>query len=416
MQNLFRLDTVTFTNYRLFKELRLELHPTLTVLHAENAGGKTAALTGVTVAIGSAFKYPQGNLLPTDVHATIDGDGFTRRTAYPCRVAALGLVLGTSMEWSRELAGPNKKTNNVDVKEVRDRLDGLWQREDVDWPVLAAYGTQRLQGVVSNTSKKRGHSVRDDGYTDALDPRSKENQLLDWLFRATMWRLQQGSAPPELEALERALVSALPPEVTRGVSRVDYDVANNEPVIRHQDGSLTPWAQLSDGYHVFLGMVADLARRCATINPHHGADAAERAQGTVVIDEIDLHLHPRWQREALAGLQRAFPRLQFVVSTHSPQVLASVANDQVRTLSNGRLVASAPVQGRDSNSILRESFNTPERPESSNQEALLAKFNEALEREQLEKARALLGQLREAWGDLAPEVVEGAALLRAAEG
>ncbi len=416
MQNLFRLNAVTFENYRLFRNLTLELHPTLTVLHAENAGGKTAALTGVTVAVGAAFKYPQGNLSPTDVHATIEGDGFTRNTAYPCRIGADGVVLGTRMQWSRELAGPNRKTNNVDVKEVRDHFDDLWKREGDDWPIVAAYGTQRLQGVVKNTSKKRGHSVRDDGYTDALDPRSKENQLLDWLFRATMWRLQQGSAPPELEALERALVSALPSDVTRGVSRVDYDVANDEPVIRHRDGSLTPWAQLSDGYHVFLGMVADLARRCATLNPHHGADAAERAQGTVVIDEIDLHLHPRWQRQALAGLQRAFPLLQFVVSTHSPQVLSSVANDQVRTLSNGRLVASAPVKGRDSNSILREAFNTPMRPESSNEKALLEQFTEALEREELEKARALLGQLREAWGDLAPEVIDGETLLRAAGG
>ncbi len=416
MQNLFRLDTVTFTNYRLFRELRLELHPTLTVLHAENAGGKTAALAAVTTLIGAAFQQKQGNLEPSDVYERIIEDGFTRTPAPMCRVHADAHLAGARVEWARQRAGPMGKTNNVEVKSVRARLDALWAADDTDWPVVAAYGTQRLQGLVKDTSQKRGPTKRDDGYTDALDPRSKENQLLNWLRQATTLRLQRGAAPPELEALERALSSALPSSITRGVKRVAYDALHDEPVIQHADGAFTPWTRLSDGYHVFLGMVADVARRCVTLNPHHGADAAERAQGTVVIDEIDLHLHPRWQREALAGLLRAFPRLQFVVSTHSPQVLASVANDQVRTLSNGRLIASAPVQGRDSNSILREAFNTPMRPESSSEEALLEQFNEALEREQLEKARALLEQLREVWGDLAPEVIDGETLLRAAGG
>ncbi|MEB3311766.1 MAG: AAA family ATPase [Snowella sp.] len=123
--------------------------------------------------------------------------------------------------------------------------------------------------------------------------------------------------------------------------------------------------KLSDGEKRLLMLVTDLARRLAIANPGLGEDALKGA-GIVLIDEIDLHLHPQWQRRVLPALTKTFPNCQFIVTTHSPQVLSEVPRESVFILENGKLLEYSPhTLGRDSNSILSEIFNVKERPEWS---------------------------------------------------
>ena len=79
-------------------------------------------------------------------------------------------------------------------------------------------------------------------------------------------------------------------------------------------------------------MVADIAWRCVTLNPHLGPAATHETSGVVLIDELDLHLHPRWQRHVVGDLRRAFPRLQFIVTTHSPFIVQSMKPEEVLSL------------------------------------------------------------------------------------
>jgi predicted ATP-binding protein involved in virulence len=136
-----------------------------------------------------------------------------------------------------------------------------------------------------------------------------------------------------------------------------------------------------------------------------GADAPERVEGVVLIDELDLHLHPRWQRDALPRLRAAFPRLQLVVTTHSPQVLSSVEdNRQVRMLKDGNLWdGEVFVAGRDTNSIMREYFGTDDR--DSKGAELLQRLDDAIDAEHGEDARALFADLLKDWGRLDPSLI-----------
>lgn len=86
--------------------------------------------------------------------------------------------------------------------------------------------------------------------------------------------------------------------------------------------------QLSQGQKMLVALAGDLARRLTTLNPE--SDEPLKCHGVVIIDEVELHLHPRWQQEILIGLQRTFPNLQFIVTTHSPQVLSTVDNECIR--------------------------------------------------------------------------------------
>ena len=115
-----------------------------------------------------------------------------------------------------------------------------------------------------------------------------------------------------------------------------YNFALNCFVINHPDVGEMVVDDLSDGFRSILSMVADLAYRMVRLNPQLGAQAVVATPGVVLIDEIDMHLHPLWQQTVLLDMQRAFPKVQFIVTTHSPQVLSSVPAESVRVLVWGR--------------------------------------------------------------------------------
>lgn len=113
---------------------------------------------------------------------------------------------------------------------------------------------------------------------------------------------------------------------------ITYDVESDEIRATLADGRELPFRLLSDGVRNMLGMVADIAYRMAILNPHLGSEVTQRTEGVVLIDEIDLHLHPKWQRHIVEDLKRTFPKVQFVVTTHSPFIIQSLQPGELRLL------------------------------------------------------------------------------------
>lgn len=97
-----------------------------------------------------------------------------------------------------------------------------------------------------------------------------------------------------------------------------------------QEARLLTAGQLSSGFRTMLAVAMDLARRMAALNPH--MENPTESPGVVLIDEIDLHLHPRWQQLVIKGLVEAFPNVQFIMSTHSPQVLTTLREENILKL------------------------------------------------------------------------------------
>ena len=132
-----------------------------------------------------------------------------------------------------------------------------------------------------------------------------------------------------------------------------------------EDGHAKKFAmdEMSDGYKNTLSMIGDIAYRMAVLNPTLGDQILEKTLGIVLIDEIDLHLHPQWQQTILSDLHAIFPKIQFIVSSHAPAVINSVSREQIRILDHGGIyIPAAQTYGRDANSILREVMNVSERP------------------------------------------------------
>ena len=162
--------------------------------------------------------------------------------------------------------------------------------------------------------------------------------------------------------------------------------------------------QLSDGEKCLLALVGDLARRLALANPDMATPLL--GHGVVLIDEIELHLHPLWQRDIVHKLQSTFPNCQFLLTTHSPIVLSQVPKEAVRLLNNFEVIENQnPVEGREANSILAEVMGIPVFPDET-QEAL-NEIDALIEAECYQEARGRLEELSDKLGEHDPAIVRG---------
>ena len=401
----FRFREIRIENYRCFDELTLPLEEDTTVLFAENGGGKTALLTALAMGL-AVFQAGSPGTLKLDAQRdprmrTLDEKG-RRKPAGPCRVTWTASVgESESVTWSTAVQpASGRATKRLQALfEALERVRVPGER----WPLFAWYGVDRLGRLRGRRRKVERTADRWEAYASALDPNLDEAPLLQWLKDETVGDMvrRQHDEPERFfhTAVMEATVRATP-----GVTHSWYDPAAQGPMVRFEDGHAAPWSELSDGYHVFIALVADVARRAVMLNEFDGAEAPERVEGVVLIDEIDLHLHPRWQRTALPRLRDVFPKLQLIVTTHSPQVLSSVENRHVRRLIDGRLQEHPVfVEGRDTNAILREYMRTDDRDERGAAE--LNRLHRAIDRGDRVEAERIHRELAERWGDNDPALI-----------
>ena len=409
----FQFREIRVGNYRCFDELTLSLEDDTTILFAENGGGKTALLTAL--AMGRAviqrdspktLKLAAGR----DSRRGVPNDKASPEPAGLCEITWTAAVGDSeTVTWSTAVQLASGRTRHRARHRQIFEAVGQARVPGVRWPLFAWYGVDRLERLHDRSRKVELTRDRWEAYASALDPNLDEAPLLQWLqneFLGDTARRQQ-KLP---ERFFHAAVMEAAVRATPGVKHAWYDAVEKDPVMRFEDGHEAPWSELSDGYHVFIALVADIARRAVMLNELDGVEAPARVEGVVLIDELDLHLHPRWQRVALPRLREAFPRLQLVVSTHSPQILSSAENRQVRRLVNGRLQEDHVfVEGRDTNAILREYMHTEDRDREGTRE--LRTLHDHIDQGRREEAEELYRKLLARWGDLDPDLIEAKVLL-----
>ena len=407
----FRLREIRVDNYRCFEELKLSLEEDTTVLFAENGGGKTALLTALAMGLAVFQRGAPKDLklsAQRDIKMRTLGERRRREPVGPCKVWWTATVGETeSVMWSTTIQPASGRTKN-EHRAILEALERVRVPGD-RWPLFAWYGVDRLGRRRAGRRKVERMADRWEAYASALDPNLDEAPLLQWLQDELLGDVvrRQQEAP---ERFFHAAVMDATVQATPGVTKAWYDPDAQGPVVRFENGHEAPWSELSDGYHVFIALVADIARRAVMLNQFDGADAPARVEGVVLIDELDLHLHPRWQRVALPRIRRAFPRLQLIVTTHSPQVLSSAENRQVRRLFDGKLQEyPVLVEGRDTNAILREYMRTEDRDGEGTRE--LQKLYDFIDQSRHEEAEELYSKLLARWGGLDPELIRAKTLM-----
>ena len=385
-----RIDQLRLTNYRCFPDLAISFDPSLTVLVANNGQGKTAVLDAIATALGpyvSAFDDGKDRAFkPGDIRLVRAGDG-NRMEVVDGGVAleAFGVVNRSTVSWGREKASPKSTTTRKDAKVLTEagkkfqskvRQETEARATNTCLPLVAYYGTGRLWNVRRLPYKKLSHTSRMVGYTRCLDSGSDFRLMTDWFrywsINSLSLRLkaqqevvsvQENEFDSALEAVRTAINTCLKPS---GWGDMNFSLQRDEIVARHPESGELPIAMLSDGIRSMLTLVADIAFRTVKLNPNLGPRAAIETDGIVLIDEVDMHLHPAWQQTVLASLKEAFPLVQFIVTTHSPQVATTVPSDCIRILTPEGVKAAPPgTEGAEAGRALNRVFGVDSRPQDN---------------------------------------------------
>ncbi len=416
-----RIEKIRLENFRCFEELEVEFREDYTLLVGVNGAGKSSILEAVSIALGSfisEFSGISGNTIPSeDAHYKYYpiGSRVERQPQFPVVVEAKGNFDGNEIEWIRSVNREGGNTTVIGAKKVKEYARGLNDRvmrgdQSVILPLISYYGTARLwmqkRQKKNNTQDIR--LTRQNGYVDCLSSAANEKFMLKWFEEMTYYQLEEGREIAELSAVKRALeccCKRVYPDAQKITFNFNIKTKDLEIFIRRENGEeeILPTRLLSDGIKGVLGLVADIAYRMALLNPqllHH----INETPGIVLIDEIDMHLHPSWQKTIINDLKDAFPNVQFIFTTHSPSILSNVYQEHILILDENKVYhPTDKTYGRDVDSILKQLMEVDVRPDGVVQK--LRDFSDSLEEGNLSLARRLLDELELILGSNDSEII-----------
>lgn len=230
--------------------------------------------------------------------------------------------------------------------------------------------------------------------------------------------LQEGQKnPEEIEIVRKAIQAALGETGCNIIKDIQIRPIQNKVYYIFTDHREVETSLLSDGYRRLLSIVIDIAFRCALLNRTvYKMEACEKSTGTILLDEVDLSLHPTLQATVLKGLRNAFPNLQFIVTTHAPMVMTGVENNDENVVyklsyseEEGYKVEETDTFGLDMSTITHLVLN--QTPRDTKVAGQLDRLFELIDEDQTEKAWILLKSMRERFGENLPELAEAEAML-----
>jgi predicted ATP-binding protein involved in virulence len=426
-----RIDRLEIENFKKFAKQTFELNPRFTLFVGENGSGKTTMLDALAVAAGIWLVDPPDstlvnsgrNILPAEIRLEpqIKGDRVQFQERPPVIVRAWGRIGNESVTWARQIRSDGKRTSNAEAKDARARVQAIYERdragEDVLCPVLAYYGAGRAW-LPSNArvpkASTNGPARRWAAFYDCFNERIRFAELQKWFSRETTERgNRSGRWRPGFEAVRRAILRCVP-----DANDVWFDV-DRDQIVLSIGGNAQPFDNLSAGQRMMLALSADLAIKAVTQNafllPPDDLGSSElprvlkETPGVVLIDELDVHLHPKWQRRVATDLKEAFPGIQFGCTSHSPQVIGELQPEEIRLLDGGQVTTPQRSFGIDSSRILEELMDATPRDESV--ALLLSRLFKLIDQEEFAGARRLLPEAEAKLGPDDPELARARTLM-----
>jgi predicted ATP-binding protein involved in virulence len=430
-----RIDRLEISNFKKFSDFTLDLHPQFTLLVGDNGMGKTSLLDALAIAAGvwlvnapdTTLSNSKRNILTSEIHLeAVESEGITQFIERkPVQIKVVGrLGDQEGIEWMRQIKTDGSRTSNAEAKTALDLISNLYQRDQAGeklwFPVVAYYGAGRAWLPSNKTDPKakqiNGISRRWHAFYDCFEERIRIADLQTWFQKEALASLQrQGQMRLSYEVVKFAVLGGIPE-----AHNLWFD-SDRAEIIIIIDNYPVPFSNLSAGQKVMVALVADIAIKIVTqnaaflsetndIDPRELPLILQKTPGLVLIDEIDVHLHPKWQRHVVEDLTRTFPAIQFVCTTHSPVVISEVPAECIRSLKVEAAATPANALGLDANRVLDEVMNVPERNKEVS-ETLHTVF-QLIDNEDFEQARQTITKLSERVGELDPEITRARSLIK----
>lgn len=356
-----RIENITIENFRGFRDRYFEFDPKMNVILGDNTTGKTTLLHAIQIALGAFLQemtfLPGGNgfsrnFKPTDQvkHRSESTKSFIPIAEKPSIEVNAKCVVGRfdnstqqvntftkEVNW-RRTSNKNSKANAIQLMDFVADMERQRRNADKEgtnslFPLFLSFGATRLEKNYRGAEKTKQRETREaKAYKCALDEQVDFKGAFDWIYRYE----KSFNKGDEFADTDIAFLNAIK-EAIPAIQHIDIDTKNNEftaqiKMAKDDHPYWLTYDMMSAGFKAMINISAEIAHRCIELNGFLGLDAVKKTPGVVMIDEVDLYLHPHWQQHILADLQKAFPMMQFMVTTHSPFIVQSVKSQNVITL------------------------------------------------------------------------------------
>ena len=420
-------------DFRCYEHLKVELKGGVNLLIGDNGSGKTSLLRACKYALSTFFA---GFSDENTKWISPKSEDFRQRAVdeetivdeYPVKIIFAQDNLFEDAEGTYVAEKKSKKNS-------RSLVAGLLPYRNASRKLQDTYFSNKEKGKVSiekplplfaSFSTEDIHTVRkisegqflnfvnkpSFGYYECLEC----NGLLKYWKKRLLVLAEAERNHNEIETVRTAIVDALGTNGCGVIDDITVRPVRRKVYCHFIDGREVELDYLSDGYKRLVNIVTDLAFRCALLNKSlYGVDSARRTKGTVIIDEIDMHLHPRLQAKVMKGLRNAFPNLQFIVATHAPMVMTGVLNDSENTVTRLSFEhgvytkASVKTYGLSASEILKIVLGV--NPRDSKVDEQLASLFNAIDEERYDEAKTKLTALEAEFDDTLPELVQARVML-----
>lgn len=377
-----KILSLELDNFRCFEKFKIEfsLNENLHVIIAENMVGKSALMAALKIA---ANTYTSGlintekqihindhRIIGTNPISDITPDVDIITTA----IITNSLNKNIESSWKKYKSKPKGDNTKVEIikgidprKESRE-INKLVAEGKAVQPLFSFIGTEYIHVLSSDTVSWEINGKSIDGYKGCFADKSIEKFLFKWLGKMDTIISDSLRKPLLAETYKEIPENAISvfqsavKSILTDIKDIEWNADAKEPFVKLDNGEIRPFKMLSDGYRYLILLAGELATRAFILNKHLGKDLLQKIHGLVIIDEFGIHLHPALQNEALNRLQKTFPNVQFIISTHSPLLLNGLKKEQVHILTineDGKRVASNPdedIIGLGANEILIKIF------------------------------------------------------------
>lgn len=333
-----RLKKVIIDNFRIIDNCEIEFDSQFNLIIGNNGTGKTSILEGIRVGLGGFIAGFQEvtttkfNKEDIRMISELTGDGsYDIKYMTPTKVhCTIVTNEDNDIDWERALTS-YKSSRTTSPKNISNYAHELINNSNSILPILSYQSAGRMWSQKREKWQDvfKGSFSRSVGYTDCLATESNIKMLTNWCKRMDYVSYQQNKEIMEYEVVKKAVgkfISILEKKSLDSI--ISYD-KRREELIYSTGEEIIPVRLLSTGYRSIIGMIADIAYRMAVLNPNLGIEIIEKTNGIILIDEIDMHIHPKWQWTIVDALIKTFPSVQFIATTHSPIIISSCKDKRI---------------------------------------------------------------------------------------
>jgi predicted ATP-binding protein involved in virulence len=422
------IQQVKIKNFRCFEDLTVNLNPDVNIFVGNNGSGKSAVLDAIAAAMYPyiyEFQHIILNKAPYRFEIPIHQSDLQIKKPYKdIEGVELSIIINSILSWKIICYEDSLDNRNepLDMKYQEDSLrkithnaleilNAMRKNLDCNLPVIAYYKGDRNSITLTNIKDLSFQRLnRFDALKDFLNSTSNFADLADWFFTRKLYESREGEQRKDitfefhdLKQIRKAISIIIAPNAnvyfaqnTSSKLMVEWETETGEKI----ELSLN---QLSSGYRNMLALVMDFARRLAQANPQ--MENPLEAEAVLMIDELDLHLHPTWQQKIIPDLRKVFPNTQIISTTHSPEIVTTVKRHQVKILENYQIKeCPTPTRGRSSSDIVLEVLGLKKPRPDTEESRTLTELFDAIDNGNLEGAKQLRDKLQD-WEHFDPDLI-----------